>query len=84
MREASPTGGALGQVSERELSELQATIGNLEQSQGAEQLTFNIQRVRDKYAEIVHGFAPTQAAASNEGPSIQELIDEARRRGLAK
>src|SRR5690606_12965851 len=33
MRQQSPTGGALGQVTERELAFLQATIGNLEQSQ---------------------------------------------------
>src|SRR5690606_15445362 len=33
MRDSSPTGGALGQVSERELAFLQSTIGNLEQSQ---------------------------------------------------
>lgn len=55
MREASPTGGALGQVSERELAFLQSTIGNLEQSQTAEQLKDNLNRVWNVYQNIIHG-----------------------------
>lgn len=39
MRENSPTGGALGQVSERELAYLQATLGDLAQTQDGEILT---------------------------------------------
>ena len=38
MRDASPTGGALGQVSERELGYLQSVLGSLEQSQTADEL----------------------------------------------
>ena len=37
MRDDSPTGGALGQVSERELS-LNASLGSLSQMQSEEQL----------------------------------------------
>lgn len=55
MRDASPTGGALGQVSERELDFLNSAIGNLEQSQSAEQLITNLKRVRRIYNEIIHG-----------------------------
>ena len=43
MRDASPTGGALGQVSERELGFLQSVFGSLDQSQSAEELAYNIQ-----------------------------------------
>lgn len=55
MREASPTGGALGQVSEFENRLLQATLGNLEQSQTQEQFLYNLRRVKDLYLDIVHG-----------------------------
>lgn len=46
MRDNSPTGGALGQVSERELDLLQSAVTNLENSQGPEQLTENLQKFR--------------------------------------
>ena len=42
MREESPTGGALGQVSERELSLLNASLGSLSQMQSKEQLRTNL------------------------------------------
>lgn len=46
MREASPTGGALGQVSERENTLLQSTLGALEQSQSEEQFVGNLKRLQ--------------------------------------
>lgn len=55
MRDASPTGGALGAVSERELTYLQSTIGSLDQSQTKEQLLRNLKRVRQAYADIIDG-----------------------------
>jgi hypothetical protein len=55
MREASPTGGALGAVTERELALLQASIGSLDQSQSAQQFRDNLNRVRNLYLDIVHG-----------------------------
>jgi hypothetical protein len=54
MRDASPTGGALGQVTERELQYLQSVMGNLDQGQSVEQLraTLNdIKRTRAEFAE---------------------------------
>lgn len=62
MRAASPTGGALGQVSERENTLLQSALGSLEQSQTASQFRRNLQRVRDIYGEIVN-------------PQISDLTD---------
>jgi hypothetical protein len=41
MREASPTGGALGSISESELGLLKATLGSLRQSQSQEQFQAN-------------------------------------------
>jgi hypothetical protein len=55
MRASSPTGGALGQVTDFENRLLQATIGNLEQSQSKDQLLYNLRRVKDTYLDIVHG-----------------------------
>lgn len=55
MREASPTGGALGSVSDKEVAYLQSVIGNLEQSQTSEQLIDNLKRVKNAYLDIVHG-----------------------------
>ena len=46
MRDASPTGGALGQVSERELSQLNASIANLRQSQSLGQFKSNLAIVK--------------------------------------
>ena len=59
MRANSPTGGALGQVSEFENRLLQATQGNLAQGQTEEQLRRNLSRVQDFYNEVLGGSVPT-------------------------
>ena len=46
MRDNSPTGGALGQVTELELGLLQSVWGALEQSQTKEQFVYNLQRLK--------------------------------------
>jgi len=58
MRQASPTGGALGGVSNNELAMLSAAFGSLEQSQSEEQFVKNLRRLRSIYNEVVHGSAP--------------------------
>lgn len=55
MREQSPTGAALGSVTERELMLLGATIASLRQSQSEPQFKKNLQKVRDTYLDIIHG-----------------------------
>lgn len=55
MRAASPTGGALGSVSDKETGLLQAAIGNLEQSQSREQFVTNLTRVKELYLDVIHG-----------------------------
>ena len=59
MRNNSPTGGALGQVSEFENRLLQATQGNLALGQTEEQLRRNLGRVREFYNEVLGGPVPT-------------------------
>jgi hypothetical protein len=55
MRLQSPTGGALGNVTEGELATLQSVIGNLEQSQSDEQFRYNLKRVYNTYRDIIDG-----------------------------
>lgn len=62
MREASPTGGALGQVSEMENRLLQAVYGSLDQAQSAEELRRVLDQVQATYNEIVHQGIPPQEA----------------------
>ena len=47
MREASPTGGALGAVTEKELAFLQAVFGSLRQDISPENVTRNLTRLRE-------------------------------------
>lgn len=49
MREASPTGGALGQVAVQELNALQAARGSLDIGQSPEQIAANLKKVKEHY-----------------------------------
>jgi hypothetical protein len=80
MRMMSPTGGALGNVTEGELATLQATLGNLDQAQSDEQIKYNLKRVHNTYLDIVHGkgngpkrYDLGKAPAGPEGSSGGEL-----------
>lgn len=53
MREESPTGGALGQVSEMELDLLNSSLQSLSQSQSEEQFLQNLDEVEKRYSDIV-------------------------------
>jgi len=55
MREASPTGGALGQVSNFELQQLNAAFGNLDQTNNPEELRLNLVNLIHVYNNIIHG-----------------------------
>lgn len=55
MRSESPTGGALGQVSNIEIGLLTSAIGSLEQSQSSDQLIRNMKNVKNVYLDIIHG-----------------------------
>ena len=55
MRDNSPTGGALGQVSENENKLLQSIYGSLSQSQTEKEFIYNLNRLKQKYNDVVHG-----------------------------
>lgn len=88
MRASSPTGGALGQVSDFENKLLQATIGNLEQSQSKAQLKQNLNRVYNTYMDIIHGPGngparrPLDGVAPSATPDRSAIEAEMKRRGL--
>lgn len=91
MRASSPTGGALGNVTERELAFLQSVVRNIETSQSPEQLRRNLldfqrevrdswQRVRDAYEQDYGGQyapAPSDGAGAPAGvPPTAGGIDD--------
>jgi hypothetical protein len=61
MRASSPTGAALGPVSDFENRLLQAVVGNLKLSQNKEQLLYNLERVKELYTKIVNEGIPDPA-----------------------
>ena len=72
MRDASPTGGALGQVSERELSALQAVIANLDPAQGDERFIENMNKAKLHYLnwrQTLTGVIPGAGGPSQAGAS---------------
>lgn len=62
MRDASPTGGALGQVSEMENRLLQAVYGSLNQAQNSQELGRVLDQVQNTYNEIIHRGIPPEEA----------------------
>lgn len=81
MRDASPTGGALGQVSEMELRQLNASMGNLDIGQSPEQLRENLLAVRAQYIRTIQAIeAQRQGYRQMQGgggltQNVQNLIN---------
>lgn len=66
MRDASPTGGALGQVSNQEIDFLQSTLNNLNQEQSQEQFNSQLQILENQYLQTIAKFNayPEEAKAA--------------------
>jgi hypothetical protein len=84
MRDNSPTGGALGSITEKELELLQATWGSLVQSQSEQQFRGNLMRLkqikseyaalkRDAYARDVARFGAGNVPNPNAGGDGSDL-----------
>ena len=71
MREASPTGGALGQVPVQQQKRLEQVLGSLDQAQPKEVLLDNLRRVQNTYLDIVYG-TPEEIAALVQKGKISE------------
>lgn len=73
MRQASPTGGALGQVAVRELEMLQATIASLKKGQSEPKLRSGLEQVKKHYGNWKKA---VDAAAAQEGGQGAEMSNE--------
>lgn len=81
MREASPTGGALGGIAVQELMMLQAVLGSLDQAQSPAQLRENLARLKEIYAPIAKKAAAYPNAAEfgfggGEAPGPADVSDD--------
>lgn len=73
MREASPTGGALGSIAVAELDLLQNSLYSLEQSQSSEQLIENLKKVKtsfERYTKALEGNVSAFGIKYPDGKSI--------------
>lgn len=88
MRENSPTGGALGAVSERENALLQSTLGSLDPGQSPDQFRASLKQIRGQLAAIrdqrKSAYQATYGAqgAPRRAPTRTEIEAEMRKRGL--
>lgn len=74
MREASPTGGALGQVAVKELDFLQSTLGNIDAGQSEEQLDNNLKKIKTHYnnwKNAVSGKLPNQSPSGIDQQALE-------------
>lgn len=74
MRQASPTGGALGQVSDREIRFLQSVFGSLDQEQSPANLKRSLEAFQWTYNTMIHGL-DGHAYPVPAGMDIQPLLD---------
>ena len=74
MRQDSPTGGALGQVSDFENRTLQTIAGNLDVGNDPNRLQYNLERLRVIRNAVVHG-VPTENGYEQLSPTNVGLID---------
>jgi len=66
MRNASPTGGALGQVSENENKLLQSTLASLDTGQSPEQLKANLNKVKLHFNNLIANLNSAAAEVSGD------------------
>lgn len=62
LRAQSPTGAALGQVTNQDMDTLKASLSSLSQDQSPQQFRQNLLNIRNKYMEIIFGPRYTELA----------------------
>ena len=80
MREASPTGGALGQVAIQELAMLQSTVASLDKGQSEENLKRALTQVRQHFQNWKNAVQQAQQAAPTAAPAAQQAPQAPKRR----
>jgi hypothetical protein len=80
MREASKTGGALGQVSERELALLESSLGALDQFQSPENFRDELRKIRESIDRFERASAAAGGggAASGSSELTPDMLDQFR------
>lgn len=76
MKESSPTGGALGQVSEFELKNLQSVIASMEVGQPEDQLRNNLKQIKNLYINLRANMNLGEMIERN--PALEEKINRAK------
>lgn len=77
MREASPTGGALGSVTEGELALLSSTIAALDPNMGGPAFKENLQHVRSQYQNILRKVVGADASPEEKAEVYRSLGTDA-------
>jgi hypothetical protein len=80
MREASPTGGALGAIAVQELTALQSTIANIDPNQSEAQLKANLKKVRNhvnKWRKTMGGEEIPEQVEKTQAPRGADVRSEA-------
>lgn len=75
MRQESPTGGALGQVSEMELRQLNATLGSLAFSQSREQFLITLDQIKSEYGYIMQKIQDTGDGTFTQGKPKKDPLN---------
>lgn len=75
MRDASPTGGALGQVAVQELVALQSTIASLDQKQSPAQLRAALTKIEGHYTKWRNAVIQAQQQGQTGGSSQPNVVD---------
>lgn len=71
MRDSSPTGGALGQVTERELDLLKSSIANLDPNQSQGQFIQNLAQAKRAYLDMLERIEPGASREFANRPGIR-------------
>lgn len=71
MRDNSPTGGALGQVTERELDLLKSSVASLDPDQSQPQFLTNLATVKRNYLDMLRRLDPDAAKEYETAPGFQ-------------
>ena len=82
LRQQSPTGGALGNVTDKDMDLLKAVVGSLSQDQSPRQFRENLLNVRAEFMRVIHGDNWREVAPPPREPPPPERLPG--RRGTAR
>jgi hypothetical protein len=75
MRQQSPTGGALGNVTEKELAFLQSTVASLDQLQGQKELRRALNDIKSSYNRWLDAVNKSKQGGANQPAPAGQVVD---------